>query len=103
MAAILSVTTTRVRDGKQADFLAAIGKVKKAFEGHGAKVRVLSQAYGVSPLTITTVVELASWEAFGAFSEKVEKDAAVQSLLAELRAHPISDITARSVSTELDV
>ncbi|HXQ09724.1 MAG TPA: hypothetical protein VN805_01870 [Caulobacteraceae bacterium] len=103
MAAVLSVTTSRVRDGKLADYLAAIGKLKKMVEGHGGKVRVVSQAYGGNPLTVSVIIESASWTAFGALSEKLEKDAKVQALVADLRAKPVSDIIARGVSTELDV
>jgi len=103
MAAILSVTTSRVRDGKTAEYLAAIGKLKKLLEGHGGKVRLVNQAFGGNPLTYSTVVELGSWAEFGAFSEKVEKDSEIQSLLTEMRAHPVSDIIARGVSTEVAV
>ncbi|HXQ47655.1 MAG TPA: hypothetical protein VN806_13620 [Caulobacteraceae bacterium] len=103
MAKILSVTTSRVRDGKQADYLAAMAKLKAFVEGNGATMRVLQQTYGGNPLTITTVIECPDWAAFGAFSAKLEKDSGVQALLAQLRANPVSDIIARGVSTEVDV
>ena len=88
MAAILSVTTSRVRDGGMPAYLAAVGKLKKMLERNGGKVRVVSQAYGGNPMTVSIIVEVASWAAFGAFSEKAEKDGELQALVAELRAHP---------------
>ncbi len=103
MAAVLSVTTARIRDGKTPEAMAAYGKLKKILERLGGKVRVLSQGYGAAPLTITTVVEFAGWAEFGAFSAKAETDKELQALVTEIRAKPFSDITARGISTELTV
>jgi hypothetical protein len=103
MATITSVTTARVRDGKMQEALAVYGKVKKGLERLGGKVRVLSQAFGAAPLTISIIVEHSSWAEFGAASAKAETDSELQALLASLRANPISDLVGRSVFTELDV
>ena len=103
MAAILSVTTTRVRDGKWEEALAAYGKLKEILQRLGGKTRIITQTSGASPGTVSVVVELASWTEFGAFGEKAEKDSEYQSLVAAIRANPFSDIVQRSISTELDV
>jgi hypothetical protein len=103
MPAILSVTASRIRDGKLPRALETYGKLKKIIERLGGKARVVSQAYGAAPLTIAFIIESAGWTEFGVLSDKADKDSELQALLAEIRANPYSDIVARAVSTELDV
>ena len=103
MAKVLSVTTSRVHHGKWQEALAVHGKIKKCLNRLGGAARILTQMYGATPSTITTVVEFAGWAEFGAFSAKAESDSELQGLIASLRANPVSEIIQRSVSTELAV
>jgi hypothetical protein len=103
MAAVLAVTTVRARDGRFQDLVANLAKLRKIIERAGGKYRVVSQMYGATPTTVTTIVETASWTEFGALGEKLENDADYQAIIAEARANPWGDIIARGVSTEIAV
>jgi len=102
MAAVLSVTTARPRDGKFQATLALYGRLKKEVERLGGKVRITQQLYGAAPGTVSFIVEVGSWAEFGALTEKGEKDAGYQAILAEARANPLTDIVQRFVSTEIE-
>src|SRR5271168_3841276 len=102
MPRVLSVTTSRVRDGKWQEAMAVYGKLRNIIERLGGDARFLTQTYGAAPGTITTVVEFSDWADFGVFSDRAAKDKEFQSVVASLRADPISDFVARGVSTELE-
>ncbi|MFI4974874.1 MAG: hypothetical protein ACHP84_10080 [Caulobacterales bacterium] len=101
MAAILSVTTVRAHAGKYPDALATFAKLKTHLERLGGKGRIVTQAFGATPLTLTLIVENASWAEFGAMSGKAETDSELQAFLASVRANPIWDIVQRGLSTEV--
>jgi hypothetical protein len=103
MAAILSVTTSRPHPGKYAEALAALTALKGHLERNGGKCRIVSQAFGATPLTLTLITENASWADFGAMSQKAEADKALQAFIASMRAKPVMDIVVRGVSTEISV
>ena len=103
MAAVISVTASRVRDGKLGEILALYGRLKKVVERLGAKARVVQQTAGATPGALSFIIETDGWVAYGAFIEKLESDAEYQAVLAEARANPRSDIIQRTIATELDV
>lgn len=103
MAAILSVTTSRPHPGKYADALAAFATLKGHLERLGGKCRIVSQAFGATPLTLTLITENASWAEFGAMSQKAETDSGLQAFVTGMRAKPVMDIIVRGVSTEIKV
>jgi hypothetical protein len=103
MAAILSVTTSRPHPGKYADALATFAALKGHLERLGGKCRIVTQAFGATPLTLTLITENASWAEFGAMSTKAETDKALQAFLVTVRANPTADIVVRGVSTEISV
>ena len=103
MAAVLAVTTARVRDGKFPAALAQYAKLKAIIERAGGKYRLVTQLYGATPMTVTSIVEVGSWAEFGALNEKLEADSDYQAFVAEARANPWADIAARGVSTEIAV
>jgi len=103
MTAIISVTTSRPRDGKFQEAMAAYAKAKAILERCGGKVRVVSQMFGTTPMTFSVIVESASWAEFGTLSAAVEADAEFQAFLAAARADPFGDIIQRSVFSELPV
>ena len=53
MAAILSVTTFRPHAGKHADALATLATLKGRLERLGGKCRIVTQAFGATPLTLS--------------------------------------------------
>jgi hypothetical protein len=101
MAAILSVTTMRPHPGKHAAALAALKTLKGHLERQGGKCRLVTQAFGATPLTLTLITENASWAEFGAMSQKAETDEAMQAFLTSVRANPVMDVVTRGVSTEI--
>jgi len=103
MAAILAVTTIRVRDGKFEEALAGLGNLKKIIERAGGSYRLVTQMYGATPATVTSIVETAGWTEFGALGAKLEADADYQGFVAALRANPWADVVTRGVSTELAI
>ena len=100
MAAVASISTWHVREGKTQDFLAVCGKAKKIQERLGAKVRVWSSTFGGQPGTMGYVMEFANWTAFGAFFEKIGQDSEWLSLVTEFGAHPPADLVQQSVVAE---
>ncbi len=100
MAAIAQVAMWRPRDGKLADFFAKVATAKKIHERLGGKVRVWQTAIGGQPMTITYVMEHASWVEFGKFGEKLEKDTEWQSFWTDAIGHPTGDLIQSSVVTE---
>jgi len=103
MAAVLAVTTSRIRDGKFQEAVGNYGKLRKIIERAGGKFRVVTQMYGATPTTVTVIVETAGWTEFGALGAKLEADADYQGFIAAARANPWGDIVARGVSTEIAV
>jgi len=103
MATVLAVTTARIRDGKFQIALDQFGKLRTIIERAGGKYRVVTQVYGATPTTVTSIVETASWAAFGALGEKLEADPDYQAFIAAARVNPWADIVTRGVSTELPV
>ena len=101
MAAILSVTTFRPHPGKHADGLTTIKTLKGHLERLGGKCRIVTQAFGATPLTLTLITENASWAEFGAMSGKAETDSGLQTFLTGVRANPSMDVVTRGVSTEI--
>jgi len=103
MAAILSVTTSRPHPGKHAEALAALATLKGHLERLGGKCRLVTQAFGATPLTLTLITENAGWAEFGAMSQKAETDSGLQAFITGMRAKPVMDIVVRGVSTEISV
>ena len=101
MAAVYSITTTHVRDGKYQDALERYRKLKGVIEKHGGTFHLRTQLYGATPLTLTTVVEVASWAKFGALNEQLGTDSDYQEFVASVRANPFGDIVQRAVLTDV--
>jgi hypothetical protein len=101
MATILSVTTFRPHAGKYADGLATVRTLKGHLERLGGKCRIVTQAFGATPLTLTLISENASWAEFGAMSQKAETDDGLQAFLTTVRANPTMDVVTRGLSTEI--
>ena len=101
MAAILSVTTFRPHAGKHAEGLATIKTLKGHLERLGGKCRIVTQAFGATPLTLTLISENTSWAEFGVMSQKAETDDGLQAFLTTVRANPTMDVVTRGLSTEI--
>lgn len=103
MAAIASISLWRPRDGKIADFMARVTTAKKIHERLGGKVRVWQSQFGGQPLSVGYVIETESWEAFGAFGAKMEKDAEWQQFWADALQNASADLLQNSVVTETPI
>jgi hypothetical protein len=103
MAAVLTVTTIRPHAGKHAEALASLATLKSHLERLGGKCRIVTQAFGATPLTLTLITENTNWTEFGAMSHKAETDSGLQAFLTSLRANPAMDVITRGVSTEISV
>ena len=100
---VFSVTTTRVRDGKYQDALARYTKLKGVIERHGGTFRVRQQLFGANPLSVTTIMEAASWPEFGALVADLEKDGEYQDFVAGVRANPFGDIIQRNILEDVAI
>ncbi len=103
MTAVMSVATWHPRAGKTKDFLATVAKGKRIHERLGGKVRLLSSTFGGSPASFSYVVEHPTWESFGAFGEKLEKDNEWVTLWTDAQANPTADLVSNNVVTEVAI
>jgi hypothetical protein len=74
MATVISVSQWRPRDGKIQEFVANLETAKKIHERLGAQVRVWQNTFGGQPMTVSYVIQHASWEDFGKFGQKMNDD-----------------------------
>jgi hypothetical protein len=87
MAAVASVATWRPRPGRLQDFMAVVTKAKKIHTRLKGNVRVWNSQFGGEPFTVTYVIEVADWKAFGEFGAKLETDSEWLGLVAEWTAN----------------
>lgn len=100
MAVVASVATWQPLEGKAQEFLAVAAKAKKIHERLGGKVRMWQSMFGGQPATFGYVIEHASWDDFGKFGAKMEKDGEWLTLVASAMSHPTARLVQNSLVSE---
>ncbi len=101
MATVISVSQWRPRDGKVQEFVANLETAKKIHERLGAQVRVWQNTFGGQPMTVSYVIQHASWEDFGKFGQKMNDDSEWQQFWANALLNPTADMLDNSVMQEM--
>ena len=100
MPAIISVATWRPLPGKIQEFMTVVAAAKKIHERLGGRVRVFTSQFGGVPSTVLYAIEVDSWNAFGAFGEKVSADKEWLALWAAGAASPTAELVSNSTAVE---
>lgn len=103
MPAIIMANTWRPRPGKLAAFLGACATAKRIHTRLGGEVRLRANQFGGTPLSYVYTIEVAGWEAMGAFGAAMDGDDEWRAFWAAASAEPSADLDASAIVVEADL
>lgn len=103
MPAIIMANTWRPRPGKLAAFLGNCSTAKTIHTRLGGQVRLRANQFGGAPLSYVYTIEVASWEAMGAFGAAMDADAEWRAFWGAAAADPSADLDTSAVVVEAEI